>query len=385
MSETDRAALLAYVQHKPKCDSFHCGCEHCYPDVKHLPPGVYVHTYQPRSCDCGLDVLLTTLESSDQTPALRALVEQWRERALSMRSQKGHPSMSEQVCGVIFDNRPYGSLNRCAKAKGHDGPHENADGSSAWWLDDDTGHIGQDFVETPEEMANRHRAYPPMSQYPFAPSPAAASGVPLDVGMIEQFCRDLNDAHNEILRLQGVQPEDYSKYDWPEWSAPANSIRWAERVLGKPLSKTSLRSSPLPAEAQEHKCDGDCKRSELHARINQAVSDALGQPMGASWHDLGQKVAALKARAEAQEPWQLIDSAPKDGTRVLIGFVERGQRKRPRPSYVGEAEYRRWDAGGAWWWPNTYDEGSIDPPPTHWMPLPTPPAARHAPSDTKGR
>jgi hypothetical protein len=73
----------------------------------------------------------------------------------------------------------------------------------------------------------------------------------MEVGMIEQFCRDLNDAHNEILRLQGVQPEDYSKYDWPEWSAPANSIRWAERVLGKPLSKTSLRSSPLPAEAQE--------------------------------------------------------------------------------------------------------------------------------------
>jgi hypothetical protein len=87
--------------------------------------------------------------------------------------------------------------------------------------------------------------------YKPTPSPVAASGVPLEVGMIEQFCRDLNDAHNEILRLQGVQPEDYSKYDWPEWSAPANSIRWAERVLGKPLSKTSLRSSPLPAEAQE--------------------------------------------------------------------------------------------------------------------------------------
>jgi hypothetical protein len=86
MSETDRAALLAYVQHKPKCDSFHCGCEHCYPDVKHLPPGVYVHTYQPRSCDCGLDVLLTTLESSDQTPALRALVEQWRASEKQLRA-----------------------------------------------------------------------------------------------------------------------------------------------------------------------------------------------------------------------------------------------------------------------------------------------------------
>jgi hypothetical protein len=69
-------------------------------------------------------------------------------------------------------------------------------------------------------------------------------------GMIEQFCRDLNDAHNEILRLQGVQPEDYSKYDWPEWSAPANSIRWAERVLGKSLSKTSLRAGAAALRAQ---------------------------------------------------------------------------------------------------------------------------------------
>jgi len=60
--------------------------------------------------------------------------------------------------------------------------------------------------------------------------------------MIEQFCRDLNEAHNEILRLQGVPPEQYAAYDWPEWSAPANSIRWAEKTLGKPLSKTSLRA-----------------------------------------------------------------------------------------------------------------------------------------------
>lgn len=59
--------------------------------------------------------------------------------------------------------------------------------------------------------------------------------------MVEQFCRDLTDAHNEILRLQGTPPERYAAFDWPEWSGPANSIRWAEKRLGKPLSKTSLR------------------------------------------------------------------------------------------------------------------------------------------------
>lgn len=57
-------------------------------------------------------------------------------------------------------------------------------------------------------------------------------------GMIEQLCRDLNGAHDEILRLQGCKPEDLSRYDWPEWTPQANSIRWAEKRLGKKLAKT---------------------------------------------------------------------------------------------------------------------------------------------------
>lgn len=60
-------------------------------------------------------------------------------------------------------------------------------------------------------------------------------------GMIQQLCSDLNEAHNEILRLQGVKPEDYARFDWPQWSGPANSIRWAERVTGESLSKTRHR------------------------------------------------------------------------------------------------------------------------------------------------
>lgn len=59
------------------------------------------------------------------------------------------------------------------------------------------------------------------------------------VPMIEQFCRDLNDAHNEILRLQGVAEADFAKYDWPEWSPQANSIRWAEGQTKKKLAKTN--------------------------------------------------------------------------------------------------------------------------------------------------
>lgn len=57
--------------------------------------------------------------------------------------------------------------------------------------------------------------------------------------LIEQICRDLNEAHNEILRQQGVVESEYYRFDWPEWSNQANSIRWAEDILKKKLAKTN--------------------------------------------------------------------------------------------------------------------------------------------------
>lgn len=58
------------------------------------------------------------------------------------------------------------------------------------------------------------------------------------IPLIEQLCRDLNEAHNEILRQQGVAESDFNKYDWPEWTPQANSIRWAERETKTRLAKT---------------------------------------------------------------------------------------------------------------------------------------------------
>ena len=60
-----------------------------------------------------------------------------------------------------------------------------------------------------------------------------------DERMIEQLCKDLNQAHDELLIAQGCKPEDVGKYDWPEWTPQANSIRWAEQRLGKRLAKTT--------------------------------------------------------------------------------------------------------------------------------------------------
>ena len=54
--------------------------------------------------------------------------------------------------------------------------------------------------------------------------------------LIEQLCRDLNQAHDELMNAQGRW--DAASLDWPEWTPQANSIREAERLLGKRLAKT---------------------------------------------------------------------------------------------------------------------------------------------------
>jgi len=57
--------------------------------------------------------------------------------------------------------------------------------------------------------------------------------------------------------------------------------------------------------------------------------------------------------------WQPIETAPKDGTSVLVydeGIIVISH-------WIGESD----DMLG--WW----DNGIMDPSPTHWMPLPEPP------------
>jgi hypothetical protein len=72
------------------------------------------------------------------------------------------------------------------------------------------------------------------------------TGAPTDAAMIEQFCRDLATAHDELLRSQGVPDAKWNDYDWPEWSGPAHSIRWATERLGRDMSKRGLRDRTPP-------------------------------------------------------------------------------------------------------------------------------------------
>jgi len=73
---------------------------------------------------------------------------------------------------------------------------------------------------------------------------------------------------------------------------------------------------------------------------------------------------------EAQLEWQPIETAPKDGTKILCscrGAVFIASWRVPRPQKDG---YRA--NGGRPWW-TSYNERKLSPVPTHWKPLPDPP------------
>ena len=79
---------------------------------------------------------------------------------------------------------------------------------------------------------------------------------------------------------------------------------------------------------------------------------------------LDAEVDALRAIAQ----WRPIETAPKDADGILVYA----------PAYpnapVGEACFHE---GTGWWWvgtaPGDYYADPIQPPPTHWLPLPAPP------------
>lgn len=67
--------------------------------------------------------------------------------------------------------------------------------------------------------------------------------------------------------------------------------------------------------------------------------------------------------------WRTIDSAPKDGTSILVCVTHN--------TWDGEWEtiqWVDWARDGVAIWPNYQHRIDIPFPPTHWMPLPNPPA-----------
>jgi hypothetical protein len=81
---------------------------------------------------------------------------------------------------------------------------------------------------------------------------------------------------------------------------------------------------------------------------------------------------------EAARQWRPIESAPRDGTPVLVA-VHDGDRRLVGEAYFNMFEERADDPTGSWWWanetPGEYTDEAIHMrwTITHWMPLPSPP------------
>jgi hypothetical protein len=74
-----------------------------------------------------------------------------------------------------------------------------------------------------------------------------------------------------------------------------------------------------------------------------------------------------------QPQWQPIETAPKDGTVILINNPNKyGPNKKPYKYQVLMAWYytRKYEQGTIEYW-DTFN--NCHPKPTHWMPLPEPP------------
>lgn len=54
--------------------------------------------------------------------------------------------------------------------------------------------------------------------------------------VMRQVEADLAAAHGEICKLQGIDPKTHT---WPEWSSPANTLRWFKTIRARALTARS--------------------------------------------------------------------------------------------------------------------------------------------------
>jgi hypothetical protein len=114
-----------------------------------------------------------------------------------------------------------------------------------------------------------------------------------------------------------------------------------------------------------HAIDGDtllyCQVAKLRSEVNTARLEQIPNVVEDAWI----RIATQNARdAQARIAWRPIETAPTDGTNVLLWwpFWCKG---RPTIGWFGYHGIQQWVAPEAL-------EGDGDGP-THWMPLPSPP------------
>lgn len=95
---------------------------------------------------------------------------------------------------------------------------------------------------------------------------------------------------------------------------------------------------------------------------------------------ISQALLSAYERGRVEREWQPIETAPKDRSPIVIAVPTKDR----DDFIVGEAYFDPEHYDGEWWWAGTghgdYHGGPISEinhhMPTHWMPLPAPPAIR---------
>lgn len=136
----------------------------------------------------------------------------------------------------------------------------------------------------------------------------------------------------------------------------AASLSWSKSVANHLRKYADELDALLAVEGRDEK--NDAHKEQTQVDLAEAGSETLYRSAcnicGREWKD-GKQVAG-------PDTWLPIESAPKDGTPVLVfdegailiaSYVERGDD----------------DVKAGW-----YDNGIMEPPPQFWMPLPAPPS-----------
>ena len=122
--------------------------------------------------------------------------------------------------------------------------------------------------------------------------------------------------------------------------------------------------------------------AEIEAAFGQirklAADHGVWRLSGSTW-DHADRLQSHIAALRAASTWQSIESAPKDGTEVLIYEFRDGQHIRQVAKYVQSFKMKEgvW-APAEWHWVEVHGEGYETYEPTHWTPLLASPA--HDPS-----
>ena len=113
--------------------------------------------------------------------------------------------------------------------------------------------------------------------------------------------------------------------------------------------------------------------SPLTARVEALLDEIDRDPIliAPTWENYREAVRAKLTDVLTEREWQPIETASKDGAPVLGWSPEWGMRQ---PELIGWLDSFRYERAG--WY--TLDHHRFTKQPTHWMPLPDPPALAQA-------